>query len=292
MPPTRNSIWRDDSEIHVLSSDCSTARSAESRLVSSPVRRSVKNPGDSRTRCANTSSRSLAIDALRRGREQVDLDEIHRALQREQRDQPERDPVEQRAVALLERRVEQVAHDVREREPDAGRDDETDRADRERAAIRAHSRHDGGQRCGRDGLPRPRDDARRERCVARGGGTGHVSALLAFAAEPQPQRVERLIHRASRRALLLEPLQERTGTLRARTRRRAPVVRRPDAHVHHVVGVGRTDQQQHLRRVALAPSTGAARAARSPSRRHATRRSFAGHAIARSTTIAAKSSAR
>jgi hypothetical protein len=60
-PPTRNSTWRDSSEIQVPSSVWSTARSADSRLVSSPVRRSVKKPGDSRTRCANTSSRSFAI---------------------------------------------------------------------------------------------------------------------------------------------------------------------------------------------------------------------------------------
>ena len=66
--------------------------------------------------------------------EQVDLDEVHRALQREQQDQPERDAVEQRAVALLERGVEQVAHDERKREADARGDDEADRADRERAA--------------------------------------------------------------------------------------------------------------------------------------------------------------
>ena len=61
MPPTRNSTWRDASDVHVASSVCSTARSADRRLVSSPVRRSVKKPGDRCTRCANTSSRSFAI---------------------------------------------------------------------------------------------------------------------------------------------------------------------------------------------------------------------------------------
>ena len=60
-PPTRNSTWRDDSEIQLPISDCSTARSADSRLVSSPVRRSVKKPGERWIRCANTSSRSFAI---------------------------------------------------------------------------------------------------------------------------------------------------------------------------------------------------------------------------------------
>jgi hypothetical protein len=59
-PPTRKRTCRDVSEIQVLSSDWSTPRSAERRLVSSPVRRSVKKPGERRIRCANTSSRIFA----------------------------------------------------------------------------------------------------------------------------------------------------------------------------------------------------------------------------------------
>ena len=60
MPPIRNSVWRDSSEIHVLRSDCSRARSLLRRLVSSPVRRSVKKAGDRRMRCAYVCSRSAA----------------------------------------------------------------------------------------------------------------------------------------------------------------------------------------------------------------------------------------
>ena len=60
MPPTRNSVCRESSEIHVLNSDCRSARSLLSRLVSSPVRRSVKKAGESRIRCAKVCSRSVA----------------------------------------------------------------------------------------------------------------------------------------------------------------------------------------------------------------------------------------
>ena len=40
---------------------CSSVRSVLNRLVSSPVRCSAKKPGESRTRCANSSLRSFAI---------------------------------------------------------------------------------------------------------------------------------------------------------------------------------------------------------------------------------------
>ena len=112
---------------------------------------------------------------LGRAREQVDLHEVHRALQREREDEPERDPVEQRTVALLERGVEQVAHDEREREADRRRDDEADGADGEPARVRPDPRHDARERCERDGLLRARDDAPRERGVA--AWTGHVTVL-------------------------------------------------------------------------------------------------------------------
>src|SRR6476659_10055951 len=62
-----------------------------------------------------------------------------------------------------------------------------------------------------------------------GDGVVTSACRLPLAPQPQAQRVERLVHRAPRRALILQPLQERRRTLRARPRRRAQVVRRPHA---------------------------------------------------------------
>ena len=75
--------------------------SAERRLVSSPVRRSVKNPGDSRTRCANRSSPQLRDHPLGRRRQQIDLNEVEQRLDREERQQSKCDPVEQVAFAEM-----------------------------------------------------------------------------------------------------------------------------------------------------------------------------------------------
>ena len=57
-------------------------------------------------------------------------------LHGEQREQPERDLVEQRAVALLERGVEQLAHDQRKGEAEAAAR-AADGAEGERAVVRA-----------------------------------------------------------------------------------------------------------------------------------------------------------
>jgi hypothetical protein len=54
-------------------------------------------------------------DTLGRRREQIHLHEVHRALQREQTDESERDTIEQRTVVSLKRRVEQRPHDLRKR---------------------------------------------------------------------------------------------------------------------------------------------------------------------------------
>ena len=110
---------------------------------------------------------------LRRAGEQVDLHEVHRALQREGEHEPDRDAVEQGAVALLERGVEQVAHDVREREADRGGDDEAHGAHGEpcprTAGCAAAARRAGASETGR---PRPRACAPRR---GIGWRAGHVS---------------------------------------------------------------------------------------------------------------------
>src|SRR5215212_11195707 len=111
-----------------------------------------------------------------------------------------------------------------------------------------------------------------------------------LAAEPEPQCVERLIHRAPRRALLLEPLQQRRRALGASSRRRAPVGRRPHPNVYHSVVARDTDEKQRLR----GAGTGAEQhrqLARLPPLTFA-RRGTRRHVTARSTTIAANSSAR
>jgi hypothetical protein len=83
--------------------------------------------------------------ALTGGREQVHLHEVHRALQQEQQDQAERDSVEQCAVALLERRVEQVPHDLWEREADAGRNEQTGGRDHQPSRVLTDARQQPGE---------------------------------------------------------------------------------------------------------------------------------------------------
>ena len=105
----------------------------------------------------------LRDHALGRAGEQVHLHEVHHALQREQRDEPERDAVEQRAVALLERRVEQRAHDLRKREADGRGDEQADGADGEPARVRA-------ERGSRRASGAARRASRRASTTARRGG--------------------------------------------------------------------------------------------------------------------------
>ena len=174
MPPTRNSDCRDSSEIHVASSVCSTARSAERRLVSSPVRRSVKKPGDSRTRCANTSSRSFATTRSAVLVSRYTCTKFITPCSANAAIRHERDPVEQRAVVLLERGVEQVAARRRGRRvPTAAATSRQTRADDEPPAIRTDARHERLERSGSDGRgadfdarPSGAAGARSRQCVA------------------------------------------------------------------------------------------------------------------------------
>jgi hypothetical protein len=80
--------------------------------------------------------------ALGGGAEQVDLHEVHHALQREEPDEQERDAVEQRAVAVLERGVEHAPDDLREGEPHPRGHHEAHRRDREPAREGAEERRE------------------------------------------------------------------------------------------------------------------------------------------------------
>ncbi len=102
-----------------------------------------------------------------------------------------------------------------------------------------------------------------------------------LAPQPQSHRVQRLIHRSTRRHLPLEPLEQRHRSLRTSARRRTPILRRPAAHMHDPGAVRHTDQQQRLGLIAMAAEQ----------QRKLTRRAVA-QANARSTTIAANSNAR
>ena len=123
MPPTRNSDWRDSSETHVPSSDCSRPRSLDRRLVSSPVRCSVKNAGERRMRWANVCSRSVAMMRSVVALSRIHLHEVHHRLHGEDRQQHERHPIERRAILQFERGVEQEAQHQRKHEPRRRRDD-------------------------------------------------------------------------------------------------------------------------------------------------------------------------
>ena len=133
MPPTRKSDCRDSSEIHVAMQRLQhreVRREAARQLAGAPL-------GEEARREAHEVREhvlaQLRDHALRRAREQVDLDEVHQPLQRERSRQAERDAVEQRAVVLLERGVEQVLHDGGKGEPHR-RGDERGRPRRRRAA--------------------------------------------------------------------------------------------------------------------------------------------------------------
>ena len=172
--------------------------------MSSPVRRSVKKPGESRTRCANTSSRSFATTRSDGAGEQEHLHEVHHALQREREHEADGDAVEQRAVVLLEGGVEQVAHDLRKGEPHGGGDEQAQRrtrpAGRRRAARAAAAPPSGRGRLGR-----------RAATAVAAGRTGVVTSArrAPLAAQPEAQGVERLVHRTSRAACCLEPREQR-----------------------------------------------------------------------------------
>jgi hypothetical protein len=73
----------------------------------------------------------LGDHALRRPGEQVHLDEVHDALQREREHERDRNAVEQRAIVLLERGVEQLAHDLGKCEADRRGNDEAEGRDEE-----------------------------------------------------------------------------------------------------------------------------------------------------------------
>src|SRR2546430_8070583 len=84
-------------------------------------------------------------DALGRRRQQKDLNEVHQALQREEPEQSDGDVVEERAVARLERRVEQISNDEREGEADGGGNDETERGEQESTAKWPQARQQAPQ---------------------------------------------------------------------------------------------------------------------------------------------------
>ena len=133
----------------MLHSDCKTARSADSRLVSSPVRRSVKYAGDRRIRWANRSSRSRAITRSAVDVEDVHLHEIHRALDREQAEESQREPVEQVAAVLLERRIHQVPDDRWENQAGTRRGDEAQGRDGETPRVGTEQGQQSRERLGR-----------------------------------------------------------------------------------------------------------------------------------------------
>src|SRR5436309_1166648 len=66
---------------------------------------------------------------LGRGGQQIDLNEVHHALKREQRDEAERNSIEKCPVVLLEGSVEQMTNDLRKREPNSGRHQQTQSGD-------------------------------------------------------------------------------------------------------------------------------------------------------------------
>ena len=79
-------------------------------------------------------------NSLRRAREQVHLDEVHCALERESEHESDRDAVEQCAIVLLERRVEQLAYDLRKGEAHGRGDEQAHRANHQSSRVRTQAR--------------------------------------------------------------------------------------------------------------------------------------------------------
>src|SRR6185437_3321928 len=91
----------------------------------------------------------LGDDALGGRRENPDLAEVEQPLRREQPNENERDAIERRRVGAHEGRVQQVPHDERKRERDAGADQQRHRCQRDLQAIRPHARQQRRERARR-----------------------------------------------------------------------------------------------------------------------------------------------
>ena len=100
-------------------------------------------------------------DALGRRRQEIHLHEVHHALEREESEERDGDPIEQPAVAPLERGVEQVSNDLRKREPDPRCNEQTHAGNREPSAKRLDSREKLGERFWRTRASRLLCDGRR-----------------------------------------------------------------------------------------------------------------------------------
>ena len=181
-----------------------------------------------------------------------------------------------------ERGVEQVAHDRREGEPDRGGDEQAERADDERVGVRAEPRGGAAERRGATGggrrASRPARPPRSASCVA-----------VSQAAQPA-RTSQRSIERCRLRADVLESTRAARSALITRSSGpRRPVARVPLAHAHHATRVGRAEEQHVIasRPVAHDVHRELAGLPSRPARAHSP---SAGET--RSTTIAAKSSAR
>jgi hypothetical protein len=86
---------------------------------------------------------------LRRRREQIYLHEVEHSLNREENEQSKRYLVEEARIGRDERRVEQVPHDLWERQRDAGAQEQTHEGDKQSPQMRADSRKQPGERPGR-----------------------------------------------------------------------------------------------------------------------------------------------
>jgi hypothetical protein len=88
----------------------------------------------------------LGNHQLRRRGEQIHLNEIEQSLNREQEEEPDRDPIQQGGISRYECRVEQAPHDLRKCERDCGAAQQTNESDYESGEIRADSREQAAKR--------------------------------------------------------------------------------------------------------------------------------------------------
>ena len=105
---------------------------------------------------------------LRRGREQINLNEVEQRLDGEQDYQPERDLVQQCGVGGDEGRVEQVPHDLGEGERNACACDQAQERDYQPPQVWSDTRQQSAQRSWRrNGLLRARRWTLRRDCERR-----------------------------------------------------------------------------------------------------------------------------